>query len=134
MPRLKNSKRLKQATFLASIAAIALGCSWVGWPDVTARRFMTRCATSADADESLLKVRSPTHDLVGFQEMLRAEHGDVNVTFQTRTFADLIVGRRSCAVDWPRGRYRFSVARGAVVSGPTLSLVYGRQEVMLDVF
>jgi hypothetical protein len=51
-----------------------------------------------------------------------------------RTFPDVILGRRDCVVDWPYGRYRFSVARGAIVAGPTLSLVYGGQEVMLDVF
>ena len=116
------------------VTIVALGCWWVNLPALGARQFVTACQSENSPDSQFSSVDSTEWETKSFRRMLRRDPKQVRITFVARTATDVIVGRQKCIVTGDRGRYRFTVLRGAVVKGPSAAFVYGGQSFILEVF
>lgn len=134
MQQLKRMARFRLQTLLLAVTAVAFACWWIVWPGATAERFVSRCASTAEPDAEFLNVAAPNDYLAEFHKMVHRNPASVRLEYHDRSAGDILFGRRTCVATGEQGRYRFWVARGKIVSGPSPAFIYGGVELMLDVF
>jgi hypothetical protein len=115
---------------LTFVLCACVGLFWVYWPEVTACRYVQECG---QPNTHLLEPPASGDCFIGFCDMLQRDPAAVKIEMDDRTLTEVIAGRQQVVVTGDRGRYRITVERGTVVTGPTPAPMYGGYEFVLDI-